>query len=203
MPELYTSGNKNISQDAAPHNPLASFCLRPEKIKFETQEAQEKVILFLRQHPIVNIPWIVIVIVLFFAPRVLEFFPLLTFLPERFQQAALILWYLVLMAFALEKALAWFFNVYIITDERIIDVDFHNLIYKEVSDAKIDKIQEVKHTMGGVAGVMFNYGNIYIQTAGAQPSFDFESVPNPSGVTKILQELRTEEEIEAIEGRVR
>ena len=52
------------------------------------------------------------------------------------------------------------FNVYIVTDERIIDIDFYNLIYKEVSDANIDKIQDVTYKMGGVVRTLFNYGDV-------------------------------------------
>ena len=39
-------------------------------------------------------------------------------------------WYLILAAFIFEEFLGWFFNVNIITDERIVEVDFHNLIYR-------------------------------------------------------------------------
>lgn len=200
--ETVSQNYKNTSKQNG-NNPLGAYCYKPDKVKFETQEPEEKVVLFLRQHPIVNVSWIITAIVLILAPKVLAFFPLLSFLPDRFQLASLILWYLIVTAFVIEKALSWFFNVYIVTDERIIDVDFNDLIYREISDAKIDKIQEVTQSMGGVVGVMFNYGNIYIQTAGAQPSFEFLAVPNPSQVQKVIQELRTEEEVEAIEGRVR
>ena len=37
---------------------------------------------------------------------------------------------------------------------------------------------------------MFNFGDITIQTASEVPEFNFEGVPNPERVTKILDELR-------------
>ena len=137
------------------------------------------------------------------APNLLSFFPLLEFLPLRFQIVALVFWYLIVTAYVLESFLTWFFNVYIVTDERVIDIDFHNLIYREVTDAKLDKIQDVTYTMGGVPRTIFNYGDVLIQTAGTVPSIEFEAVPNPAEVAKILQELRTEEEQEQLEGRAR
>lgn len=185
------------------HNPLAAFFHWPDRVSFKTQEKGEKIVLLLRKHPITNVPWILVAIVLALAPLLLQFFPLLSFLPQNFQTVAVLFWYLIVLAFILEEALSWFFNVYIVTDERIVDVDFYNLIYREISDAKIDKIQDVTHRVGGVVPTLFNYGDILIQTAGTIPNFDFVAVPNPSEVARILQELRTEEEIEALEGRAR
>src|ERR1700690_4192210 len=50
--------------------PLAAYAEHPANLRFETQEEQESVELFLRQHPIVNIPWIIIGILLILAPSV-------------------------------------------------------------------------------------------------------------------------------------
>lgn len=185
------------------HNPFTSYCYEPRKVGFETQEAGEKIVLLLRQHPIVNIPWILIAVVLIIAPVFLLPSPFMSFLPPNFQFIAVIFWCLIVIAFVLEETLSWFFNIYILTDERIVDVDFHNLIYKEISDAKIDKIQDVTYRVGGVVRTIFNYGDILIQTAGELPNFEFKAVPNPAQVARVLQKLRTEEEIEALEGRVR
>ena len=38
-------------------NLLTSFASFPSKMSFETQDDDEEVILFLRQHPIVNVKW--------------------------------------------------------------------------------------------------------------------------------------------------
>lgn len=222
MPDVYSKPNLGDSEEAPQvekdlqvkghalhelqghtHNPLSSFCYRPDNVRFETQDAHEKIVLLLRQHPIVNIPWILIALVLVFAPIILGAFPLIDFLPERYQFISIVIWYLVVTAFVIESFLSWFFNIYIVTDEKIVDIDFHNLIYKEVSDAKISSIQEVNHSVGGVIGTMFNFGHIKIQTAGAVPTFDFLNVSEPARVVRIIGELRQEEEQEAIEGRTR
>lgn len=214
MPDLYISdkdkkrgdGTEEKDRHRLPghsHNPLATFSYCPDNVKFDIQEKEEKVILFLRRHLITNVSWIAISALLIFAPLILQWFPLIDFLPARFQFVSLLLWYLVVAAFILENFLSWFFNVYIVTDERLIDVDFYNLIYREVKEIKIDKIQDVKSTMGGVVGVMFGFGDVTIQTAGAVPEFRFEMISNPDRVQAILNELHTQEEQEVLEGRVR
>ena len=50
---------------------------------------------------------------------------------------------------------------------------------------------------------MFNYGDVLIQTAAEIPEVEFEAVPMPDLVAKVLRELRIEEEVEKLEGRVR
>lgn len=185
------------------HNPLSAYCYRPRGVDFETRERSEKIILLLRRHPITNIGWLVVALAMLITPFVLPYFPLLDFLPKNFQFIAVLGWYLVTTAFVLENFLTWFFNVNIITDERIIDIDFYNLIYKEVSDAKIDKVQDVTYKMGGAIRTVFNYGDVFIQTAAEVPAFEFLAVPKPDRVARLLQDLIIEEEKEKIEGRVR
>ena len=54
--------------------PLTCFAVKPDGVRFETQEEGETVILFLRQHIVVNVPWIIMAVIMIFAPTVL--FPL-------------------------------------------------------------------------------------------------------------------------------
>lgn len=172
------------------HNPFTSFCYYPENFGFATQDPKEKVILLLRRHPITNIPWIVIAIVMFFAPFVLTNFPLLSFLPLRFQFVGILIWYLLLLAYVFESFLDWYFNVNIITDERVIDVDFVNLIYREMTDADLGKIQDSTVILGGVIRAIFNFGDLQIQTAGEIPEIEFTDIPNPDEASRVLHNLR-------------
>jgi len=184
-------------------NPLAAYASSPKNIHFETQEPKEEIILLLRRHWITNLPWIFWAILMVFTPFILRFFPLLTLLPFRYQVMAVIIWYLLTIAFIFEQFLGWLFNVNIITDERIVDIDFYSLLYKEVSDCKIDQIQDVTYKMGGVTRAMFNYGDVFIQTAAERPQFEFLAIPKPDRVAAILRDLVTEEEKERLEGRIR
>lgn len=185
------------------HNPLTAYCYLPDKVNFETRESEEKVILLLRQHPITLLPKVLVIALMILAPSILSIFPILSFLPSNFQLIVVLGWYLITMVIILESFLTWFYNVYLITDERIVDIDFYNLIYKEVSDANIDKIQDVTYKMGGVVRTLFNYGDVLVQTASEVPNFDFLAVPRPDKVATVLQDLRIEEEQEKLEGRIR
>ena len=184
-------------------HPFSSFLARPKVFSFTERDDQEEILVVLRQHWFTNVKWILIAIAMGFLPSFFRIFPVFDSLPVSFQAVAALFWYLMTFAYAFEKFLSWYFNVYIITDERIVDIDFHNLLNKRFSEAKISMIQDVTSVTIGLASTMFNYGTVLIQTAAEIPEIQFENVPNPQVVIKILQQMRTEEEQEAIEGRVR
>jgi membrane protein YdbS with pleckstrin-like domain len=186
-----------------PHSPLSSFFYYPDKVKFVNEDPEEKVILLLRRHPITNFHWILISFFLLIAPAFISVFSFFESLPGDYQTFFFALWYLITFGFMFEKFINWYFNVKIVTDERIIDVDFTNLLFREVSDANIDQIQEVSVEMGGAIRTFFNYGEVLIQTAAELPQIEFEAVPYPDKVAKVLRELRVEEETEKLEGRIR
>lgn len=172
------------------HFPFKSWIYKPHWVNFETKRNKEEVVLLLRRHLITNVPWIVIAFLMLLAPIVITSFPIISFLPANFQFVAILVWYLVTFAFILESFLVWFFNVGIITNVRLVDIDFHNLLIKEVSDAETDFIQDVTYQMNGAIRAIFNYGDVYIQTAGERPNIEYLAVPKPDQVVKVLQKLR-------------
>jgi uncharacterized membrane protein YdbT with pleckstrin-like domain len=184
-------------------NPWAAFVALPPKIRFENQDKEEKIILLLRRHWSWNFSWIFISLLMIAAPLIVKTVPLISFLPQRFQVVTLIFWYLVVLAFIFENFLSWFFNVYIITDERIIDVDFVSLTYRRISDAQLERIQDITYKTGGLLKAIFDFGDVYIQTAGTAPELEFELVPKPAKVVKILNQLLLQEQQEKLEGRIR
>jgi len=171
---------------------FSSFARNPLNVRFETQEPQETVELFLRQHPVVNIPWIMLAIVLFLSPTIVFpfLFRALPFqLPVGYVIVATAFWYLATFGFVLTNFLHWFFNIYIVTNERIVDIDFKFLLYKHFSEAEHTKIQDISFTSSGIAATLFNYGNVNIQTAGESPTLEFEIVSHPQKVVETIRDL--------------
>lgn len=172
---------------------FSAFVSLPKNIHFENQEKDETVILLLRKHWVTNIPWLFFGFLMLIFPTFI--FPAIfysktfSFIPIRFQAVALILWYMAIFSFLLTFFINWYFNVYIITDHRIIDVDFYSLLYKEVSACYISKIQDVTYQVAGGLRVIFDYGNVLIQTAGTEKNLEFEQVPRPAVVVKKITEL--------------
>ncbi len=196
-----TAYSEVIRKEKPNNNPFSSFAALPRFFAFESQHESEQVALLLRKHPIVNIPWIIISILMVFAPLILLYVPLISFLPWRFQFITIVGWYILIIVYIIESFLAWFFDVFIITDERIIDIDFASLIYKRVSATKIDNIEDITISTGGWLRSFVDFGSVHVQTAAEQREFEIKDVPHPGKVTKLLNELLLEEEREKIEGR--
>jgi hypothetical protein len=194
--------SKMLCAEKPTTNPFQAFLAKPRKMFFDSQASAEQILLILRRHPATQIPWIVTAVIFAVLPYWFVSLPVVSTLPANYLLASFIGWYLLLTGFILESFLSWFFNVYIVTDERIIDVDFVSLIYKNVSFAKIDKIEDVTVQTGGVLQAVFNYGSVFIQTAAEKREFDFADVPQPAKVSQLLNELIIQEEQEQLEGRV-
>lgn len=184
-------------------NPLKAFFFMPAKFCFETKDRKEQIVLMVRKHPITNLPWFLMAVILSVLPKLFVFVPTIADLPADYRFVLGAVWYLIVIAYILESFLNWFYDVNIVTDERVVDIDFNNLIYKKVSDAKLDKIEDITYTQGGVIRTLFDYGNVFIQTAAEVPAFDFLAVPKPDRVVAILRDMIMEEEQETLEGRVR
>ncbi len=173
-------------------NPFKAFAPKPVNTFFESADSQENVLLLLRQHPITQLKWVIFTIGLALVPFLLSYVNILGFLPYKFHVVAALSWYMMVLGFALESFLDWFFNAYIITDQRIIDVEFTSMLFKHVSSAKFERIEDVNFTSSGTLGAIFDYGNVLIQTAAATDEFQFDNVPYPSRVTNFINDLLTE-----------
>lgn len=188
---------------AQPGHHLATFATFPRSVTFETQQKEEPIVLLLRRHWLTNVGWLMLAGLMVLAPLFLNIVPLLNNFPANFQIIFIILWYLLTLSFVFEKFLGWFFDIYLVTDERVVDVLFYSMTFKQIADAGLGKIQDITYRVSGVSGSIFNYGDILIQTAGEQPNIEFKSVPRPADVVKILNELITQEEQDMLDGRAR
>jgi membrane protein YdbS with pleckstrin-like domain len=195
--------NQTISQKLHPSsNPLAAYAEAPRWLKFQDQEPDEQMLLLLRRHVVTNVPWVVLVITLALLPTLFAILnpasmiglEWLAQIPNSITIAITNLWYLIVAGIALENFLVWYFNVYLISNKRLVDVDFMGLLSYSAAETELSQIQDVEHRQGGIAQAIFNFGTVNIQTAGTQMKFIFELVPNPSKVADIITDLIPEEE---------
>jgi hypothetical protein len=177
------------------NNLLASFVKDPSRTAFDGEDSDEKVLYVLRRSFATNIGWILMSALFIAAPALINtLFVLLNIESPGFITPQLMfninaLWYLFTFGFMFERFLNWYFNVYIISNKRIVDMDFFGLLYRKVSDAPLRNIEDITYNVSGVVEAFFNYGDVMIQTAAERREFDFEDVANPSRVQDILSDL--------------
>ena len=167
---------------------LKSILENPKNITYEGEDKDEHILYVFRQSFITNIPWLLIATLLLIIPAFL--LPLVPpFIHESFRLPIVLFWYLIVFGYSFQHFLNWFFNVYIVSDKKIIDVDFHGILYKNISEASIKSIEDVTSTVKGLVGVVFNIGDVYIQTAAENREFEFNNVDNPSKVRDLISDL--------------
>ncbi len=173
---------------------FSAYIERPTNCRFEGQDPGEKILLLLRAHPITNLSWMLLSILIFFIPfAVFKIAPLVGFnlslFPQTYQSAGIIINYLLVLIIVFEGFLNWYFNVTLITNEKIIDMDFEHLLYKAVDLAPLPKIEETDSVTAGMLGTIFNFGNVKVQTAGATIAIEMHNIPRPSIVADMILDL--------------
>lgn len=197
MPEIYKQPSPLPVKKSAFRETLSSFIINPTDIKFETQETNENIIIFMRAHPVTNLGWLLATFMLLVLPVL--FLPIIysaKFIPQGMPWGYFVivplLWYLGVLEYAFTNFLKWYFNVYIVTTKRVVDIDWISLLYKKFSSAQLEKIQDVSYKQGGVIDSFFNYGNVMVQTAGTDPNFEFSHIPNPDKVVREINKILEE-----------
>lgn len=173
---------------------LTSFWQNPRGVYFDTQEANEHILLFLRRHFITNVPWIFVTVILVFLPPVVSMLlntthSAITFLPGPFVFALVWMYYLVVGTNAFLHFLDWYYNISLITQRRVMDVELKDLVYKKISATKISLVQDINYVQSGTIRSIFDYGEVLIQTAGTQENFYVNSVPKPEVVVRVVESL--------------
>lgn len=172
---------------------LTSYCIRPE-IFFSNLNDNEEILLFLRRHFITNVPWIVQGALLMLLPVLIGIF--LTALGLRTSQIpaslsffSLLFYYLLVFEFFFLNFVNWFYNISLVTNQRVIDIDFRVLFSKHIAATKIVQIEDVSLSEVGLIRSIFDYGDVRIQTAGTAERFEFLAVPHPEDVVHIIGDL--------------
>lgn len=162
----------------------------PRGIELDGQEKKEKIVLIFRSHPITYLPrvfnsiWIILINVI----GVLFF----DYITEQFRvpvTATMVFLCLIALTNLVNTFVHWFYNVNIITTERFVDVDFLGIEYHKVSEAQIEKIEDISVVTAGMWSSLFNYGTIVIQTAGESRVFEFTDIPEPGRIQDVLRDL--------------
>ncbi len=91
----------------------------------------------------------------------------------------------------------YFFDVWIITNERVINIEQKGLFVRSVSELKFSRIQDVTSEVSGMIPTILNFGDVKVQTASEEDYFLFRRVPDPYHVKDVIMErLRTERDDE-------
>ncbi len=172
-----------------------------EEIHFPGQRSDERIILFLRRH------WFIFLmrflLILISIAGLAGIYILFNLLNSNFRESEY--YNLVLFGESLATLFIWNFffilwldyylDAWIVTNERVINIAQRGFFYRDISELKLTKIQDVTSEIIGVIPTILNYGNIYVQTAGQTERFTFNQIPNPNYVKNVIVELQEKERV--------
>ncbi|HAM96681.1 TPA: hypothetical protein DCP76_02690, partial [Patescibacteria group bacterium] len=166
-----------------------SFKSFPKGLRFHGQEQEEQVILIIRSHWIIYVPQILLAILVLVFPWLLG-----AIVPAIFESVVifislLITSFLIGISILVSAIVKWYYNVDMITDQRVVDLDFPNVMAHTMSETQLEHIEDITQKQLGLLGSIFDVGTVYVQTAGSAQNIEFTNVPRPRDVQEILSDL--------------
>lgn len=184
-PELEKSTAVTESQ-----NGIFDF-LKSSKMTFEGKKDEEKVIVFTRRHwvTLMNIcigsalaSLLPLVLILLGAQYIIKY-NLSAWFALTWVVYEMVIWFVLFYRLTMHSL-----DVWIVTNERIIDSLQLGLFRRKVSELHLESIQDISVNTSGVVQSSFDFGNIEIQTGATAQRFQFEDVPHPLHVKDIIME---------------
>jgi len=156
----------------------------------------EEVLHVLRRHPITFFPQIIFLMVIFIAPFILfSIFQILNpnLLNNTFIYTLLIfvfgIFYLLSILIFYIHFIDYYLDVWIVTNDRIIDIEQFGLFSRTVSEVDLFRIQDVTSTVHGIFPTFFNYGDLHIKTASSNIDVIFRKIKDPNIIREQLIKL--------------
>lgn len=86
----------------------------------------------------------------------------------------------------------YYLDVLIITNKRIIDIEQLGLFARDITEVRMDNIEDIKTEIIGLLPSLLNMGNLYIQTAGESREMVIKNIGDPHKVREIIAKYHDE-----------
>lgn len=178
--------------------------------KLPNAKPGEKTVLFLRRHWFIPAKIVAVLILLLAIPVIIYFIlksqapwmlghdivaPLLAMVAS--------LYYLAAWVYAFSEYIDYYLDIWIVTNERIINIEQQGLFARTASELNLSAVQDVTSEIRGVIQTFFDYGEVHVQTAAETTRFVFKQINNPDLVKRqIIQlsdQLRSKQRMEPAE----
>ncbi len=160
----------------------------------------EKIIHALRRHPITFLPTILLFLALILVPlalyiMIINMFPDWLYGPISYPMLVLLasVYYLSICLFFYSYFVDFYLDMWIITNDRLIDIEQTGLFARTIAEVDLYQIQDVTSDVRGFFPSFFNYGTLSLQTAGTIPKFIFYNIPRPHKLREEILALASED----------
>jgi hypothetical protein len=103
----------------------------------------------------------------------------------------IIFFFLIFLAalYALQIFIFWYYNAFVVTNMRVIDIDQRGLFERIVSEMTLEKIQDVSYCHKGICQTIFRYGDVRIEIAGTDTGLEIKNVRRPGRAQQLISDL--------------
>lgn len=91
-------------------------------------------------------------------------------------------WWLIVWVMFVIAWTNYYLDAWVLTPVRLVDIEQHGLFRREMSECRLDRIQDVTVEVRGILPTLLKFGDVHVQTAGEMRRFTLKSVPDPYGV---------------------
>jgi hypothetical protein len=162
---------------------------------FPGQESNEKIIMIVRRHWWIFFKMFLFYFILALLPLVLRGLMLqyttllnggtLTIILKLLSS----LYYFYILTLFYRAWIDYYLDMGIVTSERIVDIEQKGLFARSIAAQKLYRVQDVTAEVKGFLPTLFHYGDLFIQTAGAEERFVIRQVPHPYETVKKILDL--------------
>lgn len=156
----------------------------------------ERPVLFIRRHPLTFVPALALTLILLAIPLIGYWFATDTVLnlwSTEAGRAALTMagsaWYLFVLLLFFTQFVDFFLDVWIVTNERLIDILQQGLFARIIKEARLYRVQNVRIETRGVFQTFFHFGDIIVETAAGEGRLHLDNIPHPDVVARKILEL--------------
>ncbi len=179
---LYASAMAKADKQAKP---------APEKQKyFDDQFDDEEVLLVFRRHPVVMRKGLVLGMI----GLLLGTIPALIKPEYSYFFGGLAAGFILMIILFMPAWISWYFSVFIVTDQRFIQVSQKGLFHKSVVDISLQQIKSLNYEIAGLQETMLGFGTILIQTYIGD--LVVKDIHHPAKIQKQIAEILREHGIE-------
>ena len=154
----------------------------------------------MRRHPITFLPKILLFLTMLAVPAIV-YFMISSLYPDLFFNTviyplAVILgaaYYLGTYLFFYTQFIDYYLDIWIVTNDRIVDVEQLGLFSRTISELDLFRIQDVTTDVHGFFATIFHYGSVSVKTASSNINIIFHDVPRPNEIREDLIRLSHED----------
>jgi len=159
----------------------------PEDLEFDNQRKNEEIIMMDRRHP-----WVLAKSGLVMVLAILVILLAYLFVGASLISSIVLVAGLIFMT--IYGFIRWFVysnDIYIVTNERVINIDQNSFFSRRVTEAELNNILNVSYEIKGPVKSLLNFGDISIDTSGSDKNYlVLENIENPHFVQEKIVALQ-------------